>query len=93
MDEIASFDSITIWGHEVLPDASENPYVRGIEEWMKFAKAVCMTWRSTSTRFLTAVTDELIRSFIGTGRKPFRSITMKEDKGWHSNQLLDISGT
>lgn len=40
MQELASFDHITVWGHEVVPGDADNPYLKGIEEWMAFAKAV-----------------------------------------------------
>lgn len=41
MEEVASFDSITLWGHDALPDDGDDPYARGIEEWIAFATAVC----------------------------------------------------
>ena len=36
----ASFDSITVWGHDRLPTGDDN-FVKGIEEWITFAEAVC----------------------------------------------------
>lgn len=36
----STFDEFIVWGHEALPEASEDPYVRGVEEWMTFAEAV-----------------------------------------------------
>lgn len=41
MDEVAEFDSFTVWGHEALPDEKDSPFVRGVAEWVKFAEAVC----------------------------------------------------
>ncbi|KAI5246167.1 ribonuclease H1 small subunit [Aureobasidium subglaciale] len=40
MQEIASFDKITVWGHEVQPDSQEDVYVRGVNEWVGLASAV-----------------------------------------------------
>ena len=40
MEEFATFEDITVWGHETVPDDAENPYARGIEEWIQFAQAV-----------------------------------------------------
>ena len=40
MKEIASFDKIAVWGHEFVPLDAEDPYSKGIEEWMSFATAV-----------------------------------------------------
>lgn len=42
MDEVATFDGFTVWGHEALPDQKDNPFVRGLAEWVKFADAVCL---------------------------------------------------
>jgi ribonuclease H2 subunit C len=38
----AEFDEITLWGHEVLVDVEEDPYVRGLEEWLQVADQVRM---------------------------------------------------
>lgn len=40
MQEAASFEKITVWGHEALPSGSEDPYLKGVQEWMLFAKSV-----------------------------------------------------
>lgn len=40
LDEVTDFDSFTVWGHEALPDEKENPFARGVAEWIKFAEAV-----------------------------------------------------
>ncbi|ROW05182.1 hypothetical protein VSDG_00277 [Cytospora chrysosperma] len=31
----AGFDEMMIWGHETMADAASDPYVRGVEEWIK----------------------------------------------------------
>jgi ribonuclease H2 subunit C len=38
----AQFDDLVIWGHESVADASSDPYVRGLEEWLDFANQVCL---------------------------------------------------
>lgn len=40
MDQIGSFDRVTIWGHEALP-SDDSPLVKGVNEWIKMAAAVC----------------------------------------------------
>ncbi|KAI0131813.1 ribonuclease H2 non-catalytic subunit-domain-containing protein [Xylariales sp. AK1849] len=36
----AHFDDIVVWGHESTADASADPYVRSIEEWISFADQI-----------------------------------------------------
>ncbi|KAI8959206.1 ribonuclease H1 small subunit [Daldinia sp. FL1419] len=33
----ATFDEFVVWNHETLADSSEDPYLRGMEEWISFA--------------------------------------------------------
>lgn len=40
LKEVATFDKITVYGHEVQPDAQEDVYVKGINEWIGLAGAV-----------------------------------------------------
>lgn len=40
LQELATFDQITVYGHEVQPDAQEDVYVKGINEWISLAGAV-----------------------------------------------------
>ena len=44
LDVAATFDEVVVWGHEVLP-ASDDTFVKGVEEWIAFAEAV---WISIS---------------------------------------------
>lgn len=44
LDTKAEFDEMVIWGHESMADTSD-PYVRGIEEWMKVAEKVRLACR------------------------------------------------
>jgi len=53
-EEIATFEEIMVWGHDRSPDLQEDPYAKGIQEWMAFAEAVSgsrvpATFRSTLT--------------------------------------------
>ena len=40
LEEQASFDEVVLWGHESTPDEND-PYMKGIEEWIVFAETVC----------------------------------------------------
>ncbi|CAG8098757.1 unnamed protein product [Penicillium salamii] len=35
-----TFDDIVVWGHETVP-AADDTFVKGVEEWLQFAEAVC----------------------------------------------------
>lgn len=37
-----TFDDMIVWGHEILP-AADDPYVKGVEEWVRFAETVCIS--------------------------------------------------
>lgn len=37
----AEFDEVVIWGHESGTDATSDPYVRAVEEWLAVADQVC----------------------------------------------------
>jgi hypothetical protein len=39
-EESAEFDEIMVWGHESLPDAEDDPYIKGIQEWIQLAEKV-----------------------------------------------------
>lgn len=42
LKEEAKFDMVTVWGHDRLPAADDN-FIKGIEEWIAFAEAVCIS--------------------------------------------------
>ena len=52
LEQVAGFDEMVIWGHEAVPE-EDDVYVRGVEEWMAFAQAVCehisQMWQGTMT--------------------------------------------
>lgn len=37
-----TFDEMVVWGHEFLPAANDS-YIKGVEEWVKFAETVYMS--------------------------------------------------
>ncbi|KAL1977418.1 hypothetical protein VTN31DRAFT_277 [Thermomyces dupontii] len=39
LQQQGTFDSLLVWGHEALPPA-DDPYVRGVEEWVRFASVM-----------------------------------------------------
>ncbi|KAI1452762.1 ribonuclease H1 small subunit [Annulohypoxylon moriforme] len=36
----ATFDELMVWNHESLADSNEDPYIRGMEEWISFAEQI-----------------------------------------------------
>lgn len=40
VEEVSTFDSVMIWNHETVPESSEDPYIKGVEEWIGMAEAV-----------------------------------------------------
>jgi len=42
VEQVAAFDHVVVWNHEVVLDPLEDPYSKGIEEWIGFADAVCL---------------------------------------------------
>ncbi|KAF9635121.1 Ribonuclease H2 subunit C [Lasiodiplodia theobromae] len=43
MEEVGEFDEVVVWGHEVVPDETEDAYSKGISEWISFAEAIHAT--------------------------------------------------
>lgn len=35
-----TFNEFVVWGHEVTP-AADDAFVKGVEEWIRFAETVC----------------------------------------------------
>jgi hypothetical protein len=35
-----TFDALTVWEHQALPDSKEDHWIRGIEEWIVMANVV-----------------------------------------------------
>jgi ribonuclease H2 subunit C len=40
--EQSQFDELMIWGHEVVPDETADPYIRAVEEWISLAEQVLL---------------------------------------------------
>jgi ribonuclease H2 subunit C len=40
VEELGAFEEFTVWDHEALPVATEDPYVMGVEEWIALAEVV-----------------------------------------------------
>jgi ribonuclease H2 subunit C len=40
MEQHATFTDVMVWDHETVPDG-DDVYVKGMEEWIGFAEAVC----------------------------------------------------
>lgn len=36
-----TFDEYVVWGHEAIP-AADDAFVKGVEEWVRFAETVCL---------------------------------------------------
>lgn len=41
LDEVARFEELVVWGHETVPE-DDHVFVKGVEEWIKFAEAVSL---------------------------------------------------
>ncbi|KAL8769951.1 MAG: hypothetical protein Q9209_004198 [Squamulea sp. 1 TL-2023] len=39
LEEVAGFKDFIVWGHEAVADG-DDAYIKGVEEWIKFAEAV-----------------------------------------------------
>lgn len=40
MEQHATFSDVMVWDHEAVP-GGDDVYVKGMEEWIDFAEAVC----------------------------------------------------
>jgi ribonuclease H2 subunit C len=38
--QVAEFDKFVIWKHDNLPNATEDAYIKGIDEWMQLAELI-----------------------------------------------------
>lgn len=76
MQVTADFNEMIVWGHEAVADASGDPYVRSIEEWLQVADQVRRCFSKVLTNSLTRV-DQLvsrtrsIRTEVGDQRVSF----------------------
>ena len=49
LEEVASFDKVVLWGHETLVEG-DDPFVKGVEEWIGFAEAVSYAYMFRAKR-------------------------------------------
>ncbi|KAL9059580.1 MAG: hypothetical protein Q9162_001085 [Coniocarpon cinnabarinum] len=40
LEEVAAVDKMVIWGHDDVPEASTDPFCKGVQEWVAMAEAV-----------------------------------------------------
>ncbi|KAH6607945.1 ribonuclease h2 subunit c [Trichoderma cornu-damae] len=40
MRAMTEFDKMVVWSHDTIADASSDPYLRGVEEWLQVADSV-----------------------------------------------------
>lgn len=40
VDQLAQFDTLSVWGHEVQVDATEDTVLRGVEEWVALSAKI-----------------------------------------------------
>lgn len=41
LDDVAKFEELVVWGHETVPE-DDDVFVKGVEEWIRFAEAVSL---------------------------------------------------
>lgn len=70
MRTVGEYDEVVIWGHETIADATDDPYVRSIEEWLHLSDQVCMTGSNLAeTSHLIYEWALQIHSFPGVNKK------------------------
>jgi ribonuclease H2 subunit C len=50
LEKQATFQEFVVWGHEALP-AADDPFIKGVEEWIQFAETVCVFFFYNYVRF------------------------------------------
>ena len=41
VEECGTFEDFVVWGHDRSPEATEDPYTKGMKEWINLAEMVC----------------------------------------------------
>lgn len=64
----AEFDEMVIWGHESIAEASSDPYIRGVDEWVKLSEQVCLVYHQSFglDLLLMLLLDTFVRRREGT---------------------------
>lgn len=57
LEQTSTFDEFVVWSHERVPVSSEDPFMKGVEEWVRFAEVV-------SWRFSRSVSFSFLLSFL-----------------------------
>ena len=39
LETVGAFEDLVVWGHDLVP-AVDDPFVKGVEEWIAFAEAI-----------------------------------------------------
>jgi hypothetical protein len=60
MQITAEFDEMVVWGHESVADASSDPYVRSMEEWLQVANQVWLDSTPTIVHMMLILPDSLL---------------------------------
>lgn len=60
MQITAEFDEMVVWGHESIADASADPYVRSMEEWLQVADQVWLDGTLTIVHMILILPDSLL---------------------------------
>ena len=50
-ERIASFKDVTVWGHDAVPEDDDDPYIRGMREWVGLAEVVSRKKKEKRERF------------------------------------------
>lgn len=45
MHTVTEFDKMVVWSHDAVTDASADPYLRNVEEWLQVSDSV--SWRAS----------------------------------------------
>lgn len=40
LEQLGTFEAITVWRHEAAPEDTEDQYLKAISEWIRFAAAI-----------------------------------------------------
>jgi hypothetical protein len=60
MQITAEFDEMVVWGHESVADASSDPYVRSMEEWLQVADQVWLDGTLMILHMMLILPDPLL---------------------------------
>lgn len=41
-DAVSYFEDVVVWGHEIEPDLTSDPFVSGLRDWIQLSHLVCL---------------------------------------------------